>query len=422
MSAGAPATPETGDARPRAPLARRLRGPLAVVVLLGLLAVLFGPRLVLGPQVPVVTVVRHDFVQSVVASGHVEAPHRVEIGTQVAGTVQRIPVAEGQSVDAGQVLIELDPAEARAVLAQATTAVAQAEAHLRQLDELQVPLAEQAQRQARATLDNARSQLQRQQDLFRQGFVGQAALDDALRAVEVADAQWRSAVEQQRTLGPQGSDRALAQTALAQARAAADAARARLGYTTVRAPVAGVLISRDVEPGNVVQPGKALMVLSPAGETQLVVQIDEKNLGLLALGQKALASADAFPDRRFEAELVYINPGVDAQRGSVEVKLRVPKPPPFLRQDMTVSVDIEVGRRPQALLLPAGTLRDANGAHPWVLRVEDGRARRREVTPGLRGGGFEEVREGLAAGDRVVAASANGVHEGSRLRPLPAAP
>jgi hypothetical protein len=73
---------------------------------------------------------------------------------------------------------------------------------------------------------------------------------------------------------------------------------------------------------------------------QLVLQIDEKNLHLLRLNQAAVASADAYPDQKFDAELVYINPRVDPLRGSVEVKLYVPKPPAYLQQDMTVSVDL----------------------------------------------------------------------------------
>ncbi len=77
---------------------------------------------------------------------------------------------------------------------------------------------------------------------------------------------------------------------------------------TIEAPVDGTLIARNVERGNVVQPGKALMVLSPAGATQLVVQIDEKNLNLLQIGQEALASADAYPGERFAARIVYMNP------------------------------------------------------------------------------------------------------------------
>src|SRR6185437_16754598 len=88
------------------------------------------------------------------------------------------------------------------------------------------------------------------------------------------------------------------------------------------------------------------------GETQIDVRIDEKNLAQLAIGQRALASADAFPADRFTAVLFYINPGVDSLRGSVEMKLRVPDPPAYLRQDMTVSVDVEVARRAGALVVP----------------------------------------------------------------------
>jgi HlyD family secretion protein len=381
-----------------------------------LLVAFFAPALLLGPRVAILKVIQRDFVRTVVASGRVQAPHRVEVGVQIVGTVAEVPVAEGQTVAANQTLVVLDGRELRAAVAQADMAVVQAQARLRQLSELQVPVAVQALRQAQVNLDNARAQLQRQQNLFEQGFIGQAALDDARKGVDLADAQVRSASEQLRTLRPSGSDFALAQTALEQARANAEAARARLAYATVRALRAGVLINRDVEPGDVVQPGKALMVLSPSGDTELVVQIDEKNLGLLALGQHALASADAFPDQRFAAELVYINPGVDAQRGSVEVKLRVATPPPYLRQDMTVSVDIEVARRTQALLVPSDAVRDADSSSPWVLVVEDGRARRRPVVLGLRGNGVAEALQGLQPGDAVVPVTAATVADGTRVR------
>jgi len=169
--------------------------------------------------------------------------------------------------------------------------------------------------------------------------------------------------------------------------------------------VAGTLIARDVEAGDVVQPGKVLLTLSPAGATQLVVQIDEKNLRLLAHGQQALASADAYPQLRFAAELVYINPGVNAQTGAVEVKLNVPKPPPVLKQDMTVSVDIEVARRASALLVPTNALRDADGPAPWVMRVKNGQAFRQPLRVGLSSAGWSEVLDGLGAGDSVLAAA-----------------
>jgi HlyD family secretion protein len=378
-----------------------------------------APRLILGPEVGADIVVRSDFVQTVVASGRVETPNRVDIGAQLTGTVARVPVAEGQSVRAGDVLVELEAAELRATEKQAAVGVAQAEARLRQLRELQAPVAEQSLRQARINLDNARSALRRNQELFQKGFIGEAALDDSRKAVDLAEAQAAAARKQLETATPAGSDYALAQAALTQAQAAQEAAHARTRYAVIAAPREGVLIGRNVEVGDVVQPGKVLMTLSPAGRTQLVVEIDEKNLRLLALGQAARASADAYPQDRFEARLAYINPGINAQTGAVEVKLDVSEPPPVLKQDMTVSVDIEVARRPGALLLPSADVHDAQGPAPWVLRVEQGVAMHRPVHLGLRSGGFAEVVDGVSAGDAVVPPAA-AVAEGSRVRIKPA--
>jgi HlyD family secretion protein len=368
-----------------------------------------------GPSVATESVVRSDFVQTIVASGHVEAAHRVDVGAQITGTVSQVPVAEGQSVKAGDLLVLLESAELNAALRQADVAVVQAQARLRQLREVQAPVAEQALRQAQTNLDNARSQLRRNQDLFQQGFIGEAALDDTRKAVDLADAQVRSTQKQLETMRPSGSDYALAEAALAEAQASAQAAKARAGYARIAATVDGTLIARNVEVGDVVQPGKVLMTLSPAGPTQLVADIDEKNLHLLNIGQQALASADAYPQQRFGARLVYINPGVNAQTGAVQIKLDVPSAPEVLKQDMTVSVDIEVARRTRVLLAPSSAVHDADGNAPWVLRVQDGRALRSAVRLGLRSGGFCEVVEGLREGDRVIPVAA-AVSAGARIR------
>jgi HlyD family secretion protein len=209
----------------------------------------------------------------------------------------------------------------------------------------------------------------------------------------------------------------MAQTQLNQARANLDTAESRLSYATIAAPRDGVLITRSVERGTVVQPGKALLVLAPAGELQLVLQIDERNLGKLSLGQKAQASADAYPDRRFAAIVTYINPGVDISRATVEVKLTVADPPDYLRQDMTVSVDIEVASKDGALVLPVRSVHDALSGQPWVLGIKDGRAAKRPVKLGLRGNSHIEIVDGLGQGDVAIPQS-SGVVTGQRIRPV----
>ncbi len=358
-----------------------------------------------------------DLVRSVVASARVQAPHRVELGAQLTGTVRQVLVGEGQSVRAGQLLLVLDASEAQANWQAADLAVLQGEARLRQLQEVQAPAARELERQTEANLAQIRASHARQQDLFRQGFVGQAALDEAGRALQVAEAQARAATLQRQSAEPHGADQALARSALAQARANAQAAKARLDYMSLKAPVAGVIVNRSVEPGQVVQAGRVLLLLAPAGATELVTQIDERNLGLLQLGQPALASADAYAEQRFEARVSEISPGVDAQRGSVAVKLAVPKPPAYLRQDMTVSAEIEVARRSQVLSLPLEAVLQPDSPQPWVWVLDaDERLQRRELRLGLRVGALVEVQQGLKAGERVLLAPDRRWQPGQRLR------
>ena len=406
--------------QPVSPRRRWIKRGLLIALALGVAGFLLR-NLILGKPVETHQAVRSDLVQTVVASGRIITPQRAAVGAVITGRVARIPVEEGQSVKRGDVLIVLDDEDERASVAQASGAVAQAEARLRQLREVSLPAAEQALIQAQANLTQARQQHDRARELKAKGFVSQAALDDAQRNLDVAESQLRAAKLQVATNRPSGSDFALAQTALAQARATLGVAQAKLDQTVILAPVDGTLISRNVEPGNVVQSGKELMALAPEGETQVVVQIDEKNLAQLRIGQHALASADAFPKERFAAVLVYINPGIDALRGSVEVKLRVPKPPGYLRQDMTVSVDIEVARSAGTVVVPADTVRDVGSAQPWVLAVDGGRAVRRAVKLGLKGDGRVEVLDGVAPGDRLISASQAMVGSGQRVRAVAAA-
>jgi HlyD family secretion protein len=161
------------------------------------------------------------------------------------------------------------------------------------------------------------------------------------------------------------------------------------------------------------------------GDTEIEVPVDEKNLAALASGQVAQCVADAWPDRPFPATVNYIAPGIDATRGTVTIRLRVGSPPDFLRQDMTVTVNVETGRRDRALVVPNDALLQQPDGTRIVLAVRDGRVKRTAARPGLAGLVMTEVVEGLAAGDLVLANAADvkDVAEGDRVRigrePLP---
>jgi len=376
-----------------------------------------GLRAFLGPKVPAWQVERSELVQRVVASGRVLAPARIQVGSVVVGRATRVPVDKGDRVKPGDLLVQLDDAEAKAALAQARAAVAQSVARLEQVEVVSVRVTAEALRQAELRLSQAEVKLTRQRTLAEAGSVSRSDLDDAIQARDLAASQVESA-RIQASAAASGADRRSVLAALEQARGAEQAAAARLDNLSIRSPSAGVVTERDVEPGDVVQPGRALLIVARDGPTQLSVLPDEKNLALLRLGQPATASADAYPDRTFPARVAYIAPAVDLSRGTVEVKLDVENPPDFLRPDLTVSVNVETGRDPQALVLAAGAIRDP-GASPWALVVRDGKASRQPVTLGIRGDGRVQVLTGLAPGEWVVSPAA-AVGPGSRVRMEPA--
>ena len=157
------------------------------------------------------------------------------------------------------------------------------------------------------------------------------------------------------------------------------------------------------------------MSLALAGPLQLVAQVDERYLGQLQVGQTADVLADAYPTQRFKARVLSIAPLVDAQRGAIEVKFALPQPlPAFLREDMSLSVEVETARRDQALVVPTDALRGGDSTRSSVWIVRDGRVDARPVRLGLRTLDAAEVLDGLIAGDLVLVGPAP--QPGQRVR------
>jgi HlyD family secretion protein len=371
---------------------------------------------VLGVKVTPYSVTRENIVQTIVANGQLETASRVELGSQITGTVSEVRVKEGDAVKAGDVLAVLDSGDATAILDQSTAALKQAEAKLALIASYNLPSAQQSLKQNQAILRNIKLQLDRVNKLSAQGYATRASREDTQRAYDIAASQVNASELAVKSLSPGGSDVAFANAAVTLAQAAVRSSQSRLGLLQVTAPFDGKVMSRGVEPGNVIQASQVLFMLAPPNGKRLVVQIDERSFSLIKLGQTAIASADAYPAERFVAHVSDINPAVDPQRGSVEVKLDIDNAPAYLREDMTVSVDIEVAKRDAALVLPTAAVRDAMGSNPHVLVITAGRAEDRNVTLGTRGQTKTEILSGLVEKDLVIPVSASTVLKGDKVR------
>jgi HlyD family secretion protein len=414
MSADADAPRSGGQVAVVSAFARRPGVWITVAVLLatGLLGV-FQTR---GPLVQAAVVTRSDIQQHLVASGRVRVVTRVQLTAQVAGRVTQVAVREGHRVRPGDLLAQIDDQETRSAVAEARAAAAQARSRVEQLREVSAVVAGERLREAEANYSRAESELARSEALAKAGLVAGRDLEDARRTVEVAAAARSAARAQQQGAAEQGADARIAESVLRESEARLAAAQVRLAQTRVVAGQAGVVLSRLVEHGDIVRVGDTLFELAGDGETEIVIEPDERNLAWLRAGQTGKASADAYPDQVFDAEITYIAPAVDRQRGSIEVRLRVPDPPATLRPDMTVSVDLTVASRKNVLTVPTDAIRDAATAAPWVFVVDGGRVIRRDVTLGITGEGQSEIASGVSEGDVVALPSARGLEPGQRVR------
>lgn len=379
-----------------------LRKPLTWILLaVALAAALFAANRLRGPQLETYRVQATALTASVVATGRVQSRSRVLVASEITGTLVERPLDEGDRVQPGDLVARLDPREAQA-------RIAEAEAALAQLAGRQRPEADAAHAAAVVRAEQSRREAARQRQLAERGLVAAERVEQAEESLRLAEAEARRARAVRDAVAPGGVDEKLLAERLA-------SARVQLARTEIRSLVEGTVLRRLAEPGDVVQAGRGIVEIARDGAVEILAPVDERNLDRLALGQAALVSADAFPEQSIVGELVFIAPAVDAQRGTVEVRVQVPDPPGYLRQDMTVSVDIEVGRREQALVLPADALRESRGDAAVVHVLREGRVQRVAVRIGLRGLGQVEILEGLSPGERVLPASV-ALAPGSRAR------
>lgn len=355
-----------------------------------------------GTAVPVYVLEARPLTQDVVASGRLSVPARARLAVEIPGVVIARLVQEGDTVQAGQPLLRLDPAEWQARLDEADAA-------LYQLRTVRRPQALAELRDADSAATQAAREAERRRALARERAIAREATEQAEQAETRARLRRDQAKLAQQDLAADGPEERLLQARRANALTA-------LARTELRAPFAGQVITRQVEAGDTVQPGSTLFELVPDSiSPEAVVPVDETFLGLLQVGQSATLLADAFPDTPVPATITRIAPRIDPQRGTVDVHLAPETLPAGAREDMTLSATLHTARRDAALVLPHDALKHIRGDRAVVQVVRDGRVEDVPVQLGLRGLQAREVVGGLQAGEQVLAQPRT---PGLRVRPL----
>jgi len=354
------------------------------------------------------TVERGTMVKSVVATGKVEPITKVEIKSKANGIIQKLNVDVDSVVNEGDVLVELDKElltaalrGAQANLQAARASLTGAEAQLKKnIVEAEGPDAEFAQR----AYDRAR-------ELFAQNLIPQSSLDDAHSAVEVAQNRKHAAESQ---LAISRAKVVEAQAQVAQAQAAADRAAEDLANSTIRAPIRGTVLSRDVELGSPVSSilnlgANATLVMTLGNIDQVFVRgkVDEADIGRVRLGQAARIRVETFKDKTFNGQVTQISPmGVEKDNVTTfEVKVSIDNPGKELKANMTANAEIVLEEHPNALIIPEAAVTYDAQKKAFVSVVDPGAKngrRKAEVKLSIGNGTKIQVVDGVKEGDRII--------------------
>jgi HlyD family secretion protein len=356
----------------------------------------------------VATVERGTMTKSVVATGKIEPITKVEVKSKANGIIEALRVDVGDLITPGQVLVELDKEtlaarlrEARANLQAATAGLQGAEAALQKnVVEAEGP-----------DVEFARRTYERAKALYADKLLPQSGLDDAQAALEVAGNRQRSAKGQLVVARAKVSE---AEANVAQSRAAVERAEEELRNATIRSPLHGMVLTRDVEVGSpvssILNMGSAASLVMTVGDIERVFvrgKVDEADVGRVRLGQPARITVETFKERSFEGKVTQISP-IGVERDNVttfEVEVSIENPGSALKANMTANAEIVLEEHPNVLIVPEAAIVYDGKKNAFVevpdAGADDGR-RRVAVKLGVGSGTRTEVLSGLKAGDRVL--------------------
>jgi RND family efflux transporter MFP subunit len=333
------------------------------------------------------------------ASGYVTARRRATVSSKVTGKVLEVFVEEGKPVRAGQVLARLDDAQVRAALAVA---------------EAQLESARRGAAEDEARLREAELTLGRREQLVDQKVIGRAELDAARAEVESLKARIALAQQQVKVSESLVSQR-----------------RTDLADMTVRAPFAGVAISKDAQPGEMISPVSAgggftrsgIGTIVDMSSLEIEVDVSESYINRVHPNQPVEAVLDAYPEWRIPGHVITTVPSADRQKATVKVRIGFEQLDPRILPDMGVKVSFLTERAPAAdstasrprLVAPKAAVRSADG-RDVVFVVQDGRLERRAVKAGAPDGDQVEIVSGLSAGERVVVEGPATMKDGDKVR------
>ena len=342
-----------------------------------------------------VAVQRMSVQRDVDLSGTLLSPDQARVSSEVAGIITDVPVQLGTEVRAGDLLVRLEPRELQLAVDRAEGQLRQIEAQLG-IDHAQAkrpPSDDQiaSVRQAMANRDDARNTFKRAEQLHQRGLMSQVDFDSAETRLKVADANYQASVDNVQALKATLQDR----------RASFELAQKKLNDAVVRAPVAGSIAERLVQPGEYIRENTPVVTIVQVNPLKLKTAIQERYAGAIRPGQAVAFAVEAFPTRTFAGKVAYVSPSVDQATRTFPVEALVDNGDRVLKPGFFAKGVVHTHRDENVMAVPEDAISTLAGVST-VYVIEGGKARQQQVSLGARQDKLVEITSGLE-GDETLA-------------------
>lgn len=353
-------------------------------------------------------------------TGVVEANETVRVTSEIMGQAKEVKVKDGEEVNKGDILIVLGDEQIKIQVAQAQATLDSVQASYDKIKSgarpQEIKQAESAVLQAKINRDSAEENYLRMKKLFTEKAISEQQYEQAKNQYEIADVQYQSAQESYELVieGAAEEDVKSVEAQVRQTKSALDMAKYQLKNTQVTAPISGKVTSITVSSGEMVSPSIPLLSIIDVSRIFVRVGISEKDISKIKESQTVDLKIDAFPEEKFQGEVVSKGVAVDQISKTLEVKIEILKPEVDIPVGVFARGDILVKTNQDALIISSSALtRKKDGIYVYV--IEEGIARQKEVVLGIIQDERVEILDGLSEEEEIVVLGNQELEDGVRV-------
>lgn len=340
-------------------------------------------------------------------TGVVEANETVRVTSEIMGQAKKIKVQNGEEVNKGDILIVLGDEQIKIQVAQAQATLDSVQASYDKIKAgarpQEVKQAESAVLQSKINRDSAEENYLRMKKLFSEKAISEQQYEQSKNQFEIADMQYKSAQESYKMVieGATEEDIKSVEAQVRQTKATLDMAKYQLKNTQITAPISGKVTSITVSSGEMIAPSMPLLSIIDTSRIFVKIGISEKDISKVKEGQKVSLEIDAFPEEKFQGEVISKGVAVDQISKTLEVKIEILQPEVDIPVGVFARGNVHVKTNQGALIIPSSALtRKKDGIYVYVIEEEI--ARQKEVVLGIIQDERVEILEGLSEGEEIV--------------------